>query len=91
MLNLCQDFFARPTLYVCRDLLGCAIRREDVLLQILETEGYCPETVPVMPHRGRTRRNAPMWGPLVDSMCLCYGIVPCSVQQRKKKIGLQRY
>lgn len=75
MPDLNEDFFARPTLTVCRELLGCVIRRDDVLLRIVETEGYLHGDSASHAFRGRTHRNAPMWGaPGQLYVYLCYGI-----------------
>jgi len=75
MTFLTPKYFARPTLEVAEDLLGCVIRRGPVSLRIVETEGYLPEDSACHAWRGRTARNAPMWGPPGQLyVYLCYGI-----------------
>jgi len=70
-----ETFFSRPTLTVARALLGCTITRGPVRLRIIETEGYLPTDSACHAHRGRTPRNAPMWGaPGHLYVYLCYGI-----------------
>jgi DNA-3-methyladenine glycosylase len=75
MKMLTAESFARPTLTVAEDLLGCVIRRGPVSLRIVETEGYLPEDSACHAWRGKTARNAPMWGPPGHAyIYLCYGI-----------------
>jgi DNA-3-methyladenine glycosylase len=62
-----RDFFDRRTLTVARDLIGkFLVRRidgEDVAVMITETEAYDGLLDKAShAHRGRTRRNAPMFG-----------------------------
>lgn len=61
-------FYARPTLAVARDLLGCVIGHATVdgvvTATIVETEAYVGLDDPAShAFAGRTRRNEPMWGP----------------------------
>jgi DNA-3-methyladenine glycosylase len=65
---LAVDFYARPTLTVARELLGCRLVRilDDTRLVgiITETEAYIGETdLGCHAKAGRTKRTAPMYGP----------------------------
>lgn len=68
MLRLNRDFFARPTLTVARDLLGCTLVRilsgQRLAGTIVEVEAYIGETDQAChASRGRTPRNSVMYGP----------------------------
>ena len=69
------EFFARDTREVARELLGCVLVAGEVRVRIVETEAYIPEDSANHSFRGRTDRNAPMWGPPGHLyVYLCYGI-----------------
>ena len=75
-----RDFYARPTLDVARDLLGAVLvhQRNGVSTSgtIVEVEAYIGEGDPACHAApGRTRRNAPLYGPSGFSyVYLNYGI-----------------
>lgn len=71
-----QVFYARDALTVARELLGCELRRERVVLRITEVEAYrYPDDSASHCRMGRTPRNAPMWGPPGHAyVYLCYGM-----------------
>lgn len=63
-----ETWFARPALEVARDLLGAevSVRRQDgtVAIRLTEVEAYAGGVDPGShAYRGRTRRNAVMFGP----------------------------
>src|ERR1039457_7657068 len=65
---LAREFFARPAIEVAPDLLGCVIAHQTadglVAVWIAETEAYAGERDPAShAFRGRTGRNAVMFGP----------------------------
>lgn len=69
-------WFRRDAATVARALLGMRLRRGSVVLRITETEAYCgPQDSACHTARGRTPRNAPMWGPGGHAyVYLCYGL-----------------
>lgn len=85
--QLSRDFFARPSPLVARELLGCFLVRQlgDLTLRarITETEAYLGLTDPAShAFRGRTPRNAPMFGPagfayvyFIYGMHYCFNVV----------------
>ena len=63
-----REFFARPSLAVAPDLLGCVISHETadgrVAVMLTEVEAYAGESDPAShAYHGRTARNAVMFGP----------------------------
>jgi DNA-3-methyladenine glycosylase len=63
-----RDFFARPSVEVAPDLLGCVLEHETadglVAVQLTEVEAYAGAADPAShAYRGKTRRNAVMFGP----------------------------
>ena len=63
-----RDFFARPSVHVAPDLLGCVIAHETpeglVAVMLTEAEAYEGESDPAShAYRGQNARNAVMFGP----------------------------
>jgi DNA-3-methyladenine glycosylase len=63
-----RDFFAAPATEVAPDLLGCVIEHQTpaglVAVALTETEAYAGQADPAShAYRGKTRRNAVMFGP----------------------------
>jgi DNA-3-methyladenine glycosylase len=63
-----RDFFARPSVEVAPDLLGCVLEHETpdglVAVELTEVEAYAGASDPAShAYRGQTRRNAVMFGP----------------------------
>jgi DNA-3-methyladenine glycosylase len=63
-----RDFFARHSVQVAPDLLGCVLEHETaaglVAVALTEVEAYTGEADPAShAYHGRTRRNAVMFGP----------------------------
>jgi DNA-3-methyladenine glycosylase len=63
-----RDFFARPSAEVAPDLLGCVLEHETadglVAVELTEVEAYAGRSDPAShAYRGKTRRNAVMFGP----------------------------
>jgi DNA-3-methyladenine glycosylase len=56
-------FFERPVLQVARDLLGCTFLFEGVGGRLVEVEAYRADDPASHSYRGRTARNAVMFGP----------------------------
>jgi DNA-3-methyladenine glycosylase len=63
-----RDFFARLSVQVAPDLLGCVLEHQTadglVAVQLTEVEAYTGATDPAShAYRGKTKRNAVMFGP----------------------------
>ena len=63
-----RDFFARPSVQVAPDLLGCVLEHQTaaglVAAELTEVEAYAGEADPAShAYHGKTRRNAVMYGP----------------------------
>ena len=70
-----RSFYDRDALQLARDLLGKSVVHGDVVLRITETEAYLPDDSACHAYRGKTPRNAPMFGPCGHSyVYLCYGM-----------------
>lgn len=77
-----QDFFNRDTVQVAQDLLGCILVRNynNQLLSgiITETEAYTADDPACHAFRGKTERNAPLFGPVGHAyVYLSYGLHFC--------------
>lgn len=71
-----QSFYERDALVVAEELLGQHIHHAGVVLRISEVEAYRhPDDSASHCRMGRTKRNAPMWGPGGHAyVYLCYGM-----------------
>ena len=63
-----RDFFARHAVEVAPDLLGCVLEHQTadglVAVELTEVEAYAGQSDPAShAYRGKTRRNAVMFGP----------------------------
>ncbi len=68
MTLISRDFFARPSVQVAPDLLGCVLEHETaeglVAVELTEVEAYAGQADPAShAYRGKTARNAVMFGP----------------------------
>ena len=64
MRPLPRSFYARDTILVARELLGQLLVHGNRIGRIVETEAYLgPQDRAAHSARGRTNRNAPMFGP----------------------------
>lgn len=70
-----QSFYQRPALDVAYDLVGAVLRCGDIALRITEVEAYEHTESASHCYRGKTERNAPLWGPPgYLYVYLCYGV-----------------
>ena len=70
-----MSFFARDALTLAEELLGKRLHHGPVVLSIVETEAYLPNDSACHAYKGKTARNAPMFGPAGHAyVYLCYGI-----------------
>ena len=60
---LTRDFFARQAPAVARELVGKVLRYRGMAARIVEVEAYTQDDPACHAYRGRTLRNAPLWGP----------------------------
>ena len=69
------SFYLRTALEVAPELLGKVLIHGPVALEILETEAYLPDDSACHAYKGKTERNAPMFGPPGRAyVYLCYGM-----------------
>jgi DNA-3-methyladenine glycosylase len=61
--RLPTSFFARSALDVARDLIGCTFLFEGAGGRVVETEAYRQDDPPCHGYRGKTARNAVLFGP----------------------------
>jgi DNA-3-methyladenine glycosylase len=61
--RLPQSFFARSAVEVARDLIGCTLLYEGVGGRVVETEAYRHDDPACHGYRGKTQRNAVLFGP----------------------------
>ncbi|MGH7686028.1 MAG: DNA-3-methyladenine glycosylase [Candidatus Dormibacteria bacterium] len=80
-----REWFARPTLLVARELLGCILvvdggTAHEVCARVVETEAYLGTSDPAShAYRGPTRRAAIMFGPAGHLyVYLSYGVHHCA-------------
>ncbi len=79
-LRLSRTFFERDTLAVARDLLGCTLVHQvdgcRIAGRVVEVEAYAgPDDAACHGYRGKTERNAPLFGPVGYSyVYLIYGM-----------------
>lgn len=70
-----ESFFARDAVEVAHDLIGRWIHLAPITLRITEVEAYREDDTACHAHRGKTERNAPLFGPPGRVyLYICYGI-----------------
>jgi len=91
-----RDVLAGPVLDVAPLLLGAVVRHGEVAVRLTEVEAYDGENDPGShAYRGRTRRNATMFGPAGHLYCyFTYGMhvccnVVCGVEERASAVLLR--
>ena len=73
--GLGAEFFDRCVVAVARDLPGRWLRRGEVVLRVTEVEAYHQDETGCHAFRGRTARNAALFGPPGTAyVYLCYGL-----------------
>jgi DNA-3-methyladenine glycosylase len=99
VLLLSRDFFARPSVEVAPDLLGCVLEHETadglVAVRLTEVEAYAGASDPAShAYRGKTRRNAVMFGPpghayvyFTYGMHFCVNLVCLGEKGPASKVG----
>jgi DNA-3-methyladenine glycosylase len=77
--RLDRSFFLSPTVHVAQDLLGKRLNFQEFSGIITETEAYHQDNDPAChAFRGKTSRNAPMFGPAGHSyVYFIYGMYHC--------------
>lgn len=75
-----RQFFARPSLQVATEMLGCVVRHGAVAIRVTEVEAYAgPHDPGSHAFRGRTTRNAVMFGPPGHAyLYFTYGMHTCA-------------
>lgn len=77
-----ESFYLQPTVEVARALLGCLLMVQDthgwIGGRIVEAEAYTHDDPACHSYRGKTERNAPMFGaPGTAYVYLIYGVHEC--------------
>ena len=93
-MPIARDFFARHAVEVAPDLLGCVLEHRTadgvVAVELTEVEAYAGQSDPAShAYRGKTRRNAVMFGPpghayvyFTYGMHFCVNLVCLGQEQR---------